>query len=108
MTTKFDSIDYMVETVTEMVNETVYNNTEQTNADRLGMDSRAGYKLFVNEDYIIVEKSESRMLDYYGGFEYIDSDYVETLGDFVFYSAQDERVQGHLDRYFNKNEENEE
>jgi hypothetical protein len=32
-------------------------------------------------------------LDYYGGFEYIDSDYVKTYGEYVFYSADADRVQ---------------
>ena len=73
----------------------------------LGLDPRAGYHLFINEDYIAVSKSNRRSLDYYGGFEYVDEEHVTVLGDYVFYSADDERVQGHLDNVFNPEKEEE-
>jgi len=68
----------------------------------VGLDPRAGYNLFINEDYIAVSKGNRRILDYYGGFEYVDEEHVTVLGDMVFYSADDERVQGHLDEFFMK------
>ena len=73
----------------------------------IGLESRAGYNLFINEDYIAVSKSNRRSLDYYGGFEYVDEEHVTVLGDYVFYSADDERVQGHLDNVFNPEKEEE-
>lgn len=73
----------------------------------VGLDSRAGYTLFINEDYIAVSKSNRRSLDYYGGFEYVDEEHVTVLGDYVFYSADDERVQGHLDEFFHPEKEEE-
>jgi hypothetical protein len=66
----------------------------------IGLDTRAAYRLFINEDYIAVSKGNRRNLDYYGGFEYVDEEHVTVLGDMVFYSADDERVQGHLDEFF--------
>jgi len=71
----------------------------------VGLDSRAGYRLFINEDYIAVSRGNRRSLDYYGGFEYVDEEHVTVLGDMVFYSADDERVQGHLDEFFMQEEE---
>ena len=71
----------------------------------VGLDSRAGYNLFINEDFIAVSKSNRRSLDYYGGFEYVDEEHVTVLGDYVFYSAYADRVQGHLDRFFVQEEE---
>jgi hypothetical protein len=71
----------------------------------VGLDSRAGYNLFINEDFIAVSKSNRRSLDYYGGFEYVDEEHVTVLGDYVFYSADDGRVQSHLDRFFVQEEE---
>jgi hypothetical protein len=71
----------------------------------VGLDSRAGYTLFINEDYIAVSKSNRRSLDYYGGFEYVDEEHVTVLGDYVFYSSDDKRVQDHLDVFFNPEEE---
>ena len=66
----------------------------------IGLDSRAGYRLFINEDYIAVSRGNRRSLDYYGGFEYVDEEHITVLGDMVFYSSDDERVQGHLDEFF--------
>ena len=71
----------------------------------VGLDSRAGYRLFINEEYIAVSRGNRRSLDYYGGFEYVDEEHVTVLGDMVFYSSDDERVQGHLDEFFMQEEE---
>ena len=70
----------------------------------VGLDSRAAYQLFINEDFIAVRKSGRRSLDYYGGFEYVDEEHVTVLGEYVFYSADDERVQDHLDEFFMQEE----
>jgi hypothetical protein len=70
----------------------------------VGLDSRAAYRLFINEDFIAVSKGNRRTLDYYGGFEYVDEEHVTVLGDMVFFSADDERVQGHLDEFFMQEE----
>ena len=71
----------------------------------IGLDTRAAYRLFINEDYIAVSKGNRRNLDYYGGFEYVDEEHVTVLGDMVFYSSEDERVQGHLDEFFMQEKE---
>ena len=71
----------------------------------IGLDTRAGYRLFINEDYIAVSTGNRRTLDYYGGFEYVDEEHITVLGDMVFYSSDDERVQGHLDEFFMQEEE---
>ena len=70
----------------------------------VGLDSRAGYRLFINEDYIAVSRGNPRTIDYYGGFEYVDEEHVTVLGDYIFYSADDERVQDHLDEFFMQEE----
>jgi hypothetical protein len=70
----------------------------------VGLDSRAGYRLFINEDYIAVSIGNRRTIDYYGGFEYVDEEHVTVLGDYIFYSADDERVQDHLDEFFMQEE----
>ena len=66
----------------------------------IGLDSRAGYRFFINEDYIAVSRGNRRSLDYYGGFEYVDEEHITVLGDMVFYSSDDERVQDHLNEFF--------
>ena len=59
-----------------------------------GLDIRCG-QIYVGEDFIA--STRPRALDYYGGFEYVDSDYTLTIGQFLkIYSIQDERVAGHM------------
>lgn len=70
--------------------------------EELGLDRRSAYRLYVNEDYIAVQNNERRTLDYYGGFEYVDSESVFTLGNYTFYSRDDDRVNEHLETYFEK------
>jgi hypothetical protein len=70
-------------------------------ASELGLDQRCG-KLFANADCIAVYKDNDRSLQYYGGFEYIDKEFRHEMGDYVFYSVEDNRVCGHLVTYLNK------
>ena len=80
---------------------------QEVTPKEIGLDSRAGYRLFINEDFIAVSKGNRRTLDYYGGFEYVDEEHITVLGDMVFYSSDDERVQGHLDEFFINQEKEE-
>ena len=73
---------------------------QEVTPKEVGLDPRAGYRFFINEDYIAVSRGNRRSLDYYGGFEYVDEEHITVLGDMVFYSSDDERVQGHLDEFF--------
>ena len=70
--------------------------------ENLGLDCRAGYRLFVTEELIAVPKDDDRSLQYYGGFEYVDKYYRIEIGEWVFYSAGDDRVAKHLSRFFEK------
>jgi hypothetical protein len=44
-------------------------------------------------------------MQYYGGFEYVDKDYRYEMGDYVFYTVDDDRVGGHVDSYYEQKEE---
>jgi hypothetical protein len=70
----------------------------------LGLDDRAGHSLRVAEDWIAVKSHHARSLDYYGGFEYVDKSHKYTLGDWIFYLADDERVYDHIQEYWGENE----
>lgn len=70
----------------------------------LGLDRRSAYRLFVGDDVIGVPKGEDGVLQYYGGFEYVDKSCRVEIGSWVFYSSEDERVQNCLD-YLNQGEE---
>lgn len=58
-------------------------------AHKLGLDRRCGF-LYVGEDF--VASTSPRGLDYYGGFEYIDSEYTLTLGTWKLYLKGDRRI----------------
>ena len=89
---EFDNVWALCEEVSKMVDTFVRNNMTNTNAENLGLDSRAGYSLFVDDNCIAVHKSNDSKLQYYGGFEYIDAECRKDLGDWVFYLSDDERV----------------
>jgi len=90
----------LIDDVTELT-ENYIGTMEKVPAVKLGLDNRSG-SLFVSPDCIAVYKGNDRALQYYGGFEYVDTEYRHEMGDFVFYSAEDDRVQGHLEDYLNK------
>ena len=97
----------IVNVMNDMVEQLIDDKFRMVKPKEVGLDTRSSYQLFINEDYIAIRKSDRRSLDYYGGFEYVDEEYVTVLGDYIFYSADDERVQGHLDEFFMQENETE-
>ena len=75
-------------------------NMTLVSADKLGLDIRAGYRLFIDNECIIVDKRNDRSLQYYGGFEYVDKDFRNEIGDYVIYTNGDDRVLNCLERYY--------
>lgn len=73
--------------------------------DNIGLDNRAAYTLYISPEAIAVHKNQDRTLQYYGGFEYVDTEFRKELGDYVFYLCDDDRVQGHIERYYDRQEE---
>lgn len=104
MTEYSDALDFC-EQMTAMVSRFIAQMSE-VQAKELGLDSRSfwGYA-YVDETAIVVNKEQSRTLDYYGGFEYVDKAYRREVGDYVFYLAEDDRVRGHIERFLVANEE---
>jgi hypothetical protein len=90
----------LIDEVTELTDNYI-GTMEKVPAVKLSLDNRSG-SLFVSPDCIAVYKANDRALQYYGGFEYVDTEYRHEMGEFVFYSAEDDRVQGHLQDYLNK------
>jgi hypothetical protein len=107
MSNYVDALDFC-EAMTEKASRFVGKMTE-VSANQLGLDPRAfwGYA-YVDESAIVVTKEQTRLLDYYGGFEYVDKDYRREVGDYVFYLAEDDRVAGHIARALGKELEKEE
>lgn len=73
--------------------------------DNIGIDPRAASTLYVSYDAIAVPREQDRTLQYYGGFEYVDKEYRVEMGEYVFYLGEDDRVAGHIERFFDKDEE---
>ena len=95
----------LIDTIENMVQTHINENFTTILASDLGMDSRAGHRLFINKDFIAVRHCNDNSLQYYGGFEYIDADDRVELSDYVLYSANSSRVAEILNRYFDKVEE---
>lgn len=106
--TRFHSMDEMVDAINTVVERNLYELATEVTAEDLGLDRRAGYRLLVTEDYIIVYASNRGVLDYYGGFEYVDAGCVSQMGDYVFYSAEDDRVADCLEYYYGRDVEEDE
>ena len=89
----------LIDNISELTDNFI-GNAVKVNPEQLGLDNRCG-SLFVTPDCIGTYKERDRALQYYGGFEYVDLDYRHEMGDYVFYSYEDSRVQDHLEQYLN-------
>lgn len=94
------NFDNMIDQVNDLVEDYIQDSMVEVSADKLGLDIRAGYSLFIDtdSDIIAVRASNVRMLDYYGGFEYVAT-CRETVGDYVFFTGGSGRVQDCLEFY---------
>ncbi len=100
------STDYMMDRINEIVEDHLNKEFETVYAsrDNIGLDSRCGM-VYISEDAIAVDKHRDGTLQYYGGFEYVNKDFRKEIGDFVFYLRGDSRVDEHLERFFDIEEE---
>ena len=58
-------------------------------AEDAGLDRRCGM-IYLGEDFLATR--DRRLLDYYGGFEYVDPECIQQVGGWTLYSADDDRV----------------
>ena len=72
-------------------------------AKELNLDPRCG-SMWVCDGAIICQANRRGSLDYYGGFEYVDKENITVIGNYVFYSSGDSRVNEHLDYYIDNQE----
>ena len=75
------------------VEQFIEENCKQGDRAQTGLDPRAFSKFWYCYEGIFIFDVSRRSLDYYGGFEYIDREYVKSYGEYVFYSAEADRVQ---------------
>lgn len=70
----------------------------RVSAEAVGLDARAGY-LFISAEEGWIASRNTRLLEYYGGFEYIGEEYRVTVGEITFYSSDHSRVADALEYY---------
>jgi hypothetical protein len=78
----------------EMQVEALIHDTETVDAQVAGLDMRCG-DLQIGFDFIAVPNVRDRMLQYYGGFEYVSQRHRHVLGNWVFYTTDSDRVRDH-------------
>ncbi len=88
-----------LEETTAQAQHFIENEAKEVRPEELGLDKRAGWKLYITSDAIITPKGGDRTLQYYGGFEYVDKSCRQEAGDYVFYFNEDSRVADHLETY---------
>ena len=70
----------------------------EVSAEAVGLDPRCGNVWVSTQDRWIAVSGNSR-IDYYGGFEYIDHDLKDVIGDMTFYCGDASRVEDALEFY---------
>jgi hypothetical protein len=100
-----ESLNDLNEVVADGAEDLVLQSEHVRDISVLGLDQRASYGgLWVdvrNEEFIAVKASDDRVLQYYGGFEYIDKEFRKEYGGYVFYLAEPDeegRVNGCFER----------
>jgi hypothetical protein len=75
-------------------------NAEQVRAKALGLDERCG-TVWVCDEAVVCAAYNNGSLRYYGGFEYVDKEYVTQVGSYVIYNVADDdcRVQECIARW---------
>ena len=95
----------VIEDINNITNELINTMTE-ARAEDLGLDPRSCHgTIYTSDEGIAVEKRHDSNLQYYGGFEYVDEDSRYELGDYVFYSADSNRVRQCIECLTGKTEE---
>ena len=76
------------------IDEQIENNTVEVPAVKLGLDYRCAKLLvdFESKD-IYCRRHDRQRLNYYGGFEYVDSEHITEIGDYVLFNNDSPRVQ---------------
>jgi hypothetical protein len=81
------------------------------NAEDAGLDCRSG-TVYISVQNDFIASASIGSIEYYGGFEYIDSEYTTSLGHIKFYSGETSRVRNAIEYYIenteNKNNNQEE
>lgn len=104
----FEDIQYEVNGVADNAID-VMKKVSSEQRKNCGIDPRAINEMWYSDDCIAVRGRDRGALDYYGGFEYVDKDFVLVAGDYVFYyGGEDSRVSSVLDALNGNNKKEDE
>lgn len=103
MKLEIDTEDHDVEgliwEIADFANTFIEEKTKTIRAEDLGLDSRIP-NIRVGDGFIATlrESHAEKMLQYYGGFEYIEEEDIKYMGDYKFYFDSSDRVREALDK----------
>lgn len=84
----------------DIINKIIKNEFQEISPSNIGLDHRSASRLWVSEDWIAVKNHELDLLTYYGGFEYVDEEFIMFMGSFVLFSVEDVWVAQHISYLF--------
>lgn len=99
------NMDQLLDQVNQCVKDQLVN-MDRVRPVALNLDPRSCDSLWLDEQNIVVEKRDHARINYYGGFEYIDTESVAIIGDYVIYTNTDRRVNNHIRHYYEVGIEN--
>jgi len=80
-------IEEFIDNINDMANDMIMG-LPYVPATEIGLDHRSG-KVYVGDGFIAVKKVHNEVIRYYGGFEYVDAEFVVHVGNVVFYLDDD-------------------
>jgi hypothetical protein len=89
--------------------EAFFNDVDWVSAEEVGLDKRCG-RIMIGENFVATDNA--RILDYYGGFEYVEQrnkENVKILGQYKVYFSEneDDRVGRVIQRWKDKDDSQE-
>lgn len=90
-------IELLISEIEQQMRDYLAASAVRANANHIGLDGRAGTVYVTNE--AIIREGHPGSLEYYGGFEYVDREFVHNIGQYRIYLKDDERVAGCIE-YF--------
>ena len=85
------------QTISDFLSESESYELGSRGLELVGLDFRCG-RITVSIDNDFVLSSNSRSIEYYGGWEYIDSEFKTEYGDYTFYDGEANRVASVIER----------
>ena len=100
-----DNFYKLVEHVNDLADIFINDNMTLVEAKELSLDERCD-RLYINRDCIAIHRNMTGKVNYYGGFEYVNKECVDNIGDYVFYNCEDSRIEDTINDYYNKKDDN--